>query len=158
MKLSIVIPLLIIVATLSFFGGKYSFNRELSRDKAFRRNRINQHADAPHKELKRVTSPDGAVDAVLAEVEIDELNPNGSAVYLVAAGQEIDLRSIHPDRKFFYATRIDSLELVWREPKFLEIRYTHGDIFEFRNNWQPIKDYNVEIRIVPQSASHSLSK
>ena len=118
----------------------------------------NPVANLPHKELKRITSPDGAVDAILARVETDSLSADGFAVYLAAAGKELDLESLEFDRKVFYANRIDDLELVWRESKFLEIRYARGDIFDFRNNWRLHSDYTVEIRIMPKSESFSLSK
>ncbi len=154
MKLSRFIPLLIIVALLSYFVGLCNIPWRYNSERLER----NPIADLPHKELKRVTSPDGAVDAILARVETASLSADGFAVYLAAAGKEIDLQSLAFDRKVFYANRIDDLELMWREPKFLEIRYSRGDIFDFCNNWWLRSDYIVEIRIVPKSESFSLSK
>jgi hypothetical protein len=161
MKLIQIVPLLIFVAIVSYLIGNHLHDRELSRDKAINRIRLNEHADKPHKELKRITSPDGRVDAILAKVEIDSSNsniPSSYAIYLVPADKGLDLQSLYPNQKVFYATRIDNLEFVWREPKFLEVKYTNGDIFEFKNNWILEKDYFVEIRIIPRSESFSLSK
>ncbi len=154
MKLSRIIPLLITVALLSYFVGLCNIPWRYNSERLER----NPIADLPHKELKRITSPDGAVDAILARVEADSLSADGFAVYLGAAGKELDLQSLEFDRKVFYASRIDDLELVWREPKFLEIRYSRGDIFNFHNNWWLHSDYTVEIRIIPKSESFSLSK
>lgn len=158
MKISQIIPLLIFVALVSYLIGNHIHDRELARDKAINRARINSHADKWHKELKRITSPGGRVDAILAEIEIDSLNPNGYAVYLVPAGKRLDLQSRFPNRKVFYANRVTGLELAWKDREFLDISYAHGDIFEFQNNWILDKECRVEIRIVPQSASYSLSK
>lgn len=164
MKPSRFIPLLIFVAVLSFMVGRREVPWERSRERLVR----NPEADLPHRELKRVTSPDGKVDAILAQVITDSLSADGFAVYLAPAGRKLDLQSIDFDRKVFYANRIDDLELVWREPKFLEIRYTRGDIFDFRNNWWLRQDpspndiytqpYIVEVRIVPRNESFSLSE
>jgi hypothetical protein len=160
MKPSQIIPLLIFVAIVSYLIGNHIYDREVRRDEIINRMRLNSHADKPHKELKRTTSPDGRVDAILAEVEIDPSNsniPNGYAVYLVPAGEGLDLQSPYPNRKVFYADRIADLEPTWRNIDFLEIRYSRGDIFEFQNNWILDKDLRVEVRIIPQSASYSLS-
>ncbi len=113
MKLIQIIPLLIFVAIVSYLIGNHIHDRELQRDKAINRVRINPHADKSHKELKRLASPDGRVDAILAEIEIDSSNsniPNGYAIYLVPAGERLDLQSLYPNRKVFYATRITDLE------------------------------------------------
>lgn len=156
-----IIPLLIFVAIISYLIGNHLHDRELQRDKFINRIRLNEHADKPHTELKRVTSPDGRVDAVLAEIEVDATFsniPKGYAIYLVAAGGRLNLQSLYPDQKVFYADRIVELEFTWKDTEFLEISYAHGDIDEFKNNWILDKDCRVEIRIVPKSASHSLSK
>lgn len=156
MKLSKLIPLVIVIAILSFALGQCSY--EVPWHKSDERLERNPHADLPHRELRRITSPDGGVDAILAEVITDSLSANGYAVYLAPAGMKLDLQSIEFDRKAFYANRIDGLDLVWREPKFLEIRYERGDIIDFRNNWWMKSDYIVEVRIVPESKAFSLSK
>lgn len=160
MKLIQIIPLLIFVAIVSYLIGNHIHNREMARDKVVNRIRLNEHSGKPHKELKRITSPHGRVDAVLAEIEIDSSDsniPKGYGVYLVPAGKEIDSQSDYPDRKVFYANRIADLELDWRDAEFLEIGYTRGDIYEFQNNWILDKECRVEIRIVPRNASDSLS-
>jgi hypothetical protein len=160
MKPSQIIPLLIFISIVSYLIGNHVYDRELRRDEIINRMRLNSHADRPHKELKRITSPDGRVDAILAEIEIDPSNsniPNGYAVYLVPFGQELDLQSRYPNRKVFYANRIADLEPTWRSVDFLEITYSRGDIFEFQNNWILDKELCVEVRIVPPSPSYSLS-
>jgi hypothetical protein len=156
MKPSRVIPLVIFVAVLSFMVGQCSY--EVPWHKSEVRLERNPQADLPHRELKRVTSPDGVIDAILAEVITDSLSANAYAVYLAPAGTKLDLQSDVFERKAFYANRIDGLELVWKEPKFLEVRYERGDIFGFQNYYWLRSDYIVEVRIVPQSKSFSLSK
>jgi hypothetical protein len=161
MKSTQIIPLLIFVAIVSYLIGNHIHDRDLSRDKFINSIRLNEHADRSHKELKRLTSPDGRVDAILSEIVVDETNsniPNGYAVYLVPAGEELRLQSLYPNQKVFYANRIADLEFAWRDRDFLEIRYAYGDVFEFRNDWILDKDLRVEIRIVPKSDSYSLSK
>lgn len=150
------IPIIIIIGVLSFMAGQYSY--EVPWHKSELRLERNPHADFPHRELNRVTSPDGRVDAILAEVITDSLSANGYAVYLAPAGTKLDLQSPVFERKSFYANRIDGLQLIWREPKFLEIRYTRGDIFDFRNNWRLDSDYVVEVRLKPESEALSLAK
>lgn len=160
MKLIQIIPLIIFVAIVSYLVGNHFHDRDLRRDKFINRIRLNEHADKPHTELKRITSPDKKVDAVLAEIEVDSLNsniPKGYAIYLVPAGESLDLQSLYPDRKVFYANRIVDLDFSWKDREFLEIGYARGDIFEFQNNWLMDKYCRVEIRIVPKSASYSLS-
>ena len=160
MRPSQIVPLVIFVGVVSYLIGNHIHDRELIRDRAINRVRMNPHADKPHKELRRLASPDGRVDAILAEIEIDPSNsniPNGYAVYLVPAGGRLDLESPYPNSKVFYANRIADLEPAWRDKDYLEIRYSRGDIFEFQNNWILDKELRVEIRIVPRSASYSLS-
>ncbi|HEX8266081.1 MAG TPA: hypothetical protein VF596_11790 [Pyrinomonadaceae bacterium] len=161
MKLIQINPLLIFVAIVSYLIGGHVFDIEIVRVKAINRVRLNEHADKPHNELQRLTSPDRRVDAIPAEIVEDPSNPNSSngyAIYLVPAREKLDLLSQYPDQKVFYAKWIDNLELDWKEPKFLEVKYSKGDIFEFQNNWTLEKEYFVEIRLIPQNASYSLSK
>ncbi len=77
MKLSRIIPLLIVVALLSYFAGQCNVPWRYNTERLGR----NPIADLPHKELKRVTSPDGAVDAILTRVETDSLSADGFAAY-----------------------------------------------------------------------------
>jgi hypothetical protein len=145
------IILILLIALLAFLVGRHSSNVPYQR---------NVHADLEHRELNRVGSPDGIVDALLTEVVTDSLSSNGVAVYLVPSGTNLDLNSPLFERKVFYANRISNLRLVWREPRFLEIRYDEGNIYEFRNNWaaKEVQDYTyeVEVRIIPKRESFSL--
>ena len=154
MSLSRIIPLLIIVALLSFTVGRCSpalFGEEGETAKVLK---------SPHKEIERVKSPDGLVDAILIEIETDPLSANGFIICLAPSGTDIKhlTRSYEPN--IFYANRLQDLRLVWREPKLLEIRYKRAAVLRFRNNhWirgvGGQEAYEVELRLMPEGA-HSL--
>ena len=56
----------------------------------------------------------------------------------------------------FSANRRGNLEIRWREPKFLEIRFDKAQISGFKNYWRGSSFYVVEIRLVPLDEKSSL--
>jgi hypothetical protein len=154
MSLSRLIPLLIVMALLSFTVGCCSpvlFGEEGETARILK---------SPHKEIERVKSPDGLVDAILVEVETDPLSANGFIICLAPSGTDLEnlTRSYEPN--IFYANRLQHLKLVWREPKFLEIRYNRAAVLRFRNyHWMTgiggQESYKVELRLMPEG-EHSL--
>jgi hypothetical protein len=108
---------LIIVALLFYFVGTNNIPWRFYCERLER----NPIADLPHKELKRITSPDGAVDAILARVETDSLSADGFAVYLAPTGKELDLQSLEFDRKYFTQTELMTLNLFGVSQVFLRL-------------------------------------
>lgn len=105
--------------------------------------------------FERVKSPDGLVDAILIEVETDPLSANGFVVCLVPSSADIESLTRSYEPNIFYANRPQDLKLVWREPKFLEIRYKRAAVLRFRNyHWMPgvggQESYKVELRLMPE--------
>jgi hypothetical protein len=148
------IPLIIILALLSFTVGRCSpalFGEEGETARALK---------SGHKEIERVQSPDGLVDAILVEVETDPLSANGFIICLAPTGTDIGTLTSSSEPNVFYANRLDELKLIWREPKFLEIRYKKAAVLRFRNyHWMTgiggQESYKVELRLMPQG-EHSL--
>jgi hypothetical protein len=114
-------------------------------------------------ELSRVTSPDGAFDAVLIT------EGYGGAVggvdwfaYIVRKGQPAP---IGPAKAFFDASDLEGGKLTWRYPHLVEIHFDRAHIESFRNVWglHEIEDvgsagereYFVEIRLAPSSVDFS---
>ena len=108
------------------------------------------------KEITRVSSPDRQFDAVLVEVELDELGATVSTPYQVyivpTGGKTFD----YPTMK---GSQFEGLRLIWKDPRLLGIEYSKGKIYSFQN----FEDFagkgnllsTVEIRLVPNS-DHAL--
>lgn len=115
-----------------------------------------------YEEIGRVKSPDGMVDAVLVRSNGGATTSFGYSVFLVPAGTRFDERAqvFQPDYALFVADHQVDLELVWKEPKFLEIRHVKARIFQFSNFWhsREVQDfhYTVEVRLVPLKEASSL--
>jgi hypothetical protein len=100
------------------------------------------------KEVRRIRSPDGRVDAVLVRTNAGATTPFGWDVYVVPAGE-------HPSKKDenFAADELtpDSLSIRWLRPKVLEIAYDHARIYHFSSFWESPKvdnyGYVVELRL-----------
>jgi hypothetical protein len=115
-------------------------------------------------ELSRVTSPDGAFDAVLVT------EGYGGAVggvdwfaYIVRKGQPAPSG---PAKAFFDASELEGGKLIWKNRHLIEIHYDRAEIERFRNVWglHEIEDvgsagereYFVEIRLAPSSPDFSI--
>jgi hypothetical protein len=104
--------------------------------------------EPPRKVIERVPSPDHVVDAVALEIEVGATVATPYLVYIVPSGSR-DFR----DPPVLRADNLDDLKLSWKEPRFLEVSYSKGRIFDFTNFWES-KDvqnfsYVVEIRLRP---------
>jgi hypothetical protein len=104
------------------------------------------------KEVTRVASPDRHLDAVLVEVQMEQLGATVSTpyqVYVVPAGAK---KFEHPIMK---GAKFDGLRLIWKDLRILEIQYYKGQIFSFQNFWYISDPENskaiVEIRLIPTS-------
>ena len=101
------------------------------------------------REVRRVPSPDGRVDAVLVRINSGATTSIGWNLFVVPAGEKPPTREA-----LFIAERIGESELSiqWMEPRELEIRLPDARIFHFRNFWSsPEVDafkYVVRLRLV----------
>ena len=125
------------------------------------------HEDAFSKssELMRVTSPNGQLDAVLVTYIYGP--PAGGGVdfnvYIVPKGLPVHIKA---GREVFSADPMTGGQLVWKRDHLLEIHYDIADIHGFRNLWglhelmdtgsRGERDYEVEIQLMPTSASSAL--
>lgn len=109
------------------------------------------------EEVARLISPDSAVDAVLARANGGATTEYIYEVYVVPTGAEL------PKSEYikFAADRVDSLQIRWRDPRFLEISYEHARVHKFKNHAHlfeiPNPEYVVELRLMPLDSSTSLA-
>ncbi len=82
-------------------------------------------------EMIRINSPDSRVDAVLIRVNTGATTSYSYAVYIVPAGHQVDRKE-----ELFRADNVDDLEIHWKQPQLLSIRYKKARIFHFSNFWQ----------------------
>ncbi len=100
-------------------------------------------------ELKRVTSPDGTIDAVLIEADGGATVATANRVCLVLHGQKLP-----PDQlseAILLADHCQQLDLKWRGNRLLSVLYHKARIFQFSNFWlsEPLnpKTDMVELRL-----------
>lgn len=113
-------------------------------------------------EHARLKSPDGLVDAVLVEGDAGATTSFTYAVFIVPSGTKFDEKSewFESGQTLFTADKERNLQLVWREPKVLEVKFEKARIHNFRNFWsaQEVQnyDYKVELILVPLDKTSSL--
>ena len=108
-------------------------------------------------EANRLKSPDGKVEAVQVKSDCGATTSESISVFVVGSGKETEESDL-----VLSADHTESFSLLWRESKFLEIKYKQARIFQFTNFWQS-KDidnfsYVVEVRETPLSRSKALSE
>jgi hypothetical protein len=114
-------------------------------------------------ETSRITSPDGAVDAVMSKTECGAPCSTGYSVYIVPRGSNV---SSDAKRVLFSADDMVDDRLLWKQPHLLEIAYDKALINSFRNVAYPFGEagkqeswrYAVEIRLAPNSEGFSYLK
>lgn len=114
------------------------------------------------KEVARVASPDGTVDAVMVVTDCGAPCSFDYAVYVVPKGNEAPARDA-VGLDVFSAENIVDGRLVWKQPHLLEISYSRALIDGFRNLAHPfgkIGDeaswkYAVEVRLSPTAPGFS---
>jgi hypothetical protein len=109
------------------------------------------------KELSRISSPDGVVDAVLITIPTHATVATPLELHLVRKGGRpsettLALRGDH----------FNNVSLKWKDTKFLEVQYETLRIFTFQNFWSS-KDvsnfsYVVEIRLKPTRDTFALGR
>jgi hypothetical protein len=117
-------------------------------------------------ELIRVTSPNGLLDAVLAQHMYGGAVGGGveSNVYIVLKGAPVFAKE---GREVFSADPMTGARLVWKQDHLLEIYYDVADIHNFRNLWglyevedvgsKGQRDFDVEVRLVPATDFSALT-
>jgi hypothetical protein len=83
-------------------------------------------------EIKRITSPDSRVDAVVVTSDAGATTSIGHHIYIVPKG-------VSPkDLKFsiFTADHVVNLQVHWQQSKHLKVTYQAARIFKFANFWQ----------------------
>jgi hypothetical protein len=98
------------------------------------------------KEIDRVGSPDGKVDAVLLLTRTDPLSSDVQTVRLEPVGEKAEWHGIMARAAHTHG----KLGLRWGSDTLLEIVYRRGHIYDFNNEWwtyklSPNKD---EVRFV----------
>jgi len=110
---------------------------------------VHEYAVAENqRELLRVTSPDGKVDAVFVGPIIRTFGED-SALYLVPKGEPAPSRESVIRGTGFK----EPPALMWKQPHLLAMNYSHGCIDDFSNLWHAydVDDgrYYVEVRLNP---------
>jgi hypothetical protein len=100
--------------------------------------------DGVLRELKRLPSPDGRVDAVLARYEGNATVGFVYKVYILPPGIEFD--DEHP---LLIADKTDGPDIAWAGEKKLIITYEEMRIFNFSNFWRSreVDDWHYEVDI-----------
>jgi hypothetical protein len=117
-----------------------------------------------YEEVGRFPSPDKVVDAVWVRGSGGATTGFVYDLYVVPKGLKFDKDATPFKRPVFSGDHFDDLQIVWREPKLLEVRFKHARILNYGNYWRywdpdnPEEDrhYVVETRLVPQAEGSTL--
>ena len=109
--------------------------------------------DCADAEVSRTTSPDGRVDAVLAERNCGAASSFAYRVFLAPRGQKI------ANNPLFVADHVSNLNIRWENPHQLVITYSQANIHGFVNYWSmpegtgndPYAFHEVRIREMQQN-------
>lgn len=118
-----------------------------------------------YREVGRVTSPDGAVDAVMEEADCGAPCSAGFFVSIVPRNAPA-LRNPDKQQLVFAGDDLSNARVRWSEPHLVEIGYDKGLINSFHNVVYPFGRqgnieswrYAVEIRLAPSSSGFSYLK
>lgn len=102
------------------------------------------------EEKRRVTSPNGRIDAVVCIADGGATTSAGYKVYLVPVGK---LVVPEQDVAIFRADHMLKEAFRWRTDKLLEISYEEARIYHYKNFWYHAEidnyEYVVEVAVVP---------
>jgi hypothetical protein len=109
----------------------------------------------PMKEIQRLPSPDGLVDAVLVMRPTAVVAPDVYELYIVPhKGRPRKREMVLRGDKFLDA------RLAWERPRLLDVYYSQAHIGFFLNAWQSFDvdnlKYVVEIRLVPPAGKFAI--
>jgi hypothetical protein len=109
-------------------------------------------------EIKRISSPDNKVDAVLVESGGGATVANGHEVFLVLPGKKIT--DIPSDYSCFTADHTRKPDIEWTQNKRLLISYDKARIFRFTNFWHSDSldnwNYIIELKLKPNDSTGQL--
>ena len=89
-----------------------------------------------YEEIERFTSPDGIVDAVWVRGSGGATTGFVFDLYLVPKGLKFEKDATSFKHPVFSCDHFEDLQIVWREPKLLEIKFKYARIFAYRNYWR----------------------
>jgi hypothetical protein len=114
-------------------------------------------------EIRRVTSPDSRVDAVLVEGSAGATTGFSYEVYVLPKGGGVVskegalLSKDDPVLRISYVGALENLGIEWTRPKLLAISYKSAWIHHFTNRWSwsdgKGSSYVVELRLVPPAGN-----
>lgn len=84
-------------------------------------------------EVKRISSPDNIVDAVVVLKKCGATVSDSYRVYVVKKDGTLDFDD---DSSMFVSDKTDGIKVFWRGNKELQISYAKARIFQFKNFWQ----------------------
>ncbi len=108
-----------------------------------------------YKEIERVKSPDGVVDAILVEGNGGATTSLTFLALIVPSGMKFDQDNAlsNPRQALFYTYTLKDFKLVWIKPKLLEIRHRKDATSNSSQLWHSPKiqndGYVVEVQLVP---------
>ncbi|HEX8722998.1 MAG TPA: hypothetical protein VF736_20430 [Pyrinomonadaceae bacterium] len=117
-----------------------------------------------YEEVGRFTSPDGVVDAVWVRGSGGATTGFVYDLYVVPRGMKFDKDATSFKHAVFSGDHFEDLQIVWREPKLLEVRFKHARVLNYSNYWRywnpdnPEEDrhYVVETRLAPLAEGSTL--
>lgn len=112
------------------------------------------------KEVQRLTSPDGTVDAVVDDLSCGAPCGFAYALSIVRKGAPAAKDSL---RQVFLADDVVNLQVRWREPHLLDVAYDRALILNFSNVAYPLAKpgnveswhYEVEVHLSPSAPRFS---
>jgi len=112
------------------------------------------------REVNRVKSPGGEVDAVLVVADAGATTSQASLVILVAANQQVGTTKPKEYDVVFRADHLKNLHVIWKQPQLLDIQYDEARISQFKNLWEVwgtrTASYAVEVRLDPMTSDFSV--
>lgn len=121
---------------------------------------FNLAGDWVFKEVGRIKSPDGQVEALIVTGEAGATTSLETLVLIVEPGGQVKTQKLLNSKAMFRASHLKNFKVVWKEPKLLEIQYDEARIDQFKNLWESWKgrdmSYAVEVRLNPTSSTFSV--
>jgi hypothetical protein len=118
-----------------------------------------------YEEIGRFTSPDAMADAVWVRGGGGATTGFVYELYLVPKGLKFDKDASSFKHSVFSGDHLDDFQIVWREPKLLELHFAHARILGYRNYWsywnpdspEVDRHYVIETKLVQSGAGSMLS-
>jgi hypothetical protein len=121
---------------------------------------FNLAGDWEFKEVGRIKSPDGQVEALIVNGEAGATTSLETLVLIVEPGRQVKTQKLLNSEAMFRASHLKNFKVVWKQPKLLEIQYDEARIDHFGNLWENWQghdtSYTVEIRLNPTSPTFSV--